>query len=48
MQTLDVVQLREIIAELAASGRRVKVLWQQPGSLAFVARAGGNTAASSM
>jgi 3-hydroxyanthranilate 3,4-dioxygenase len=38
MQTLDVVNLNEITAELAASGKRVKVLWQQPGSLAFVAR----------
>src|ERR1700756_1094436 len=38
MQTLNVVHLREITAELAASGKRVKVLWQQPGSLAFVAR----------
>ena len=38
MQTLDVVQLREITAELAATSKRVKVLWQQPGSLAFVAR----------
>jgi hypothetical protein len=35
MQTLDVVQLREITEQLAASGRRVEVLWQQPGSLAF-------------
>ena len=38
MQTLNVVHLREITAELAASGKRVKVLWQQPSSLAFVAR----------
>src|SRR5258708_5768337 len=38
MQSLDVVHLREITDELAASGKRVKVLWQQPGSLAFVAR----------
>ncbi len=38
MQSLDVVHLREITEQLAASGKRVKVLWQQPGSLAFVAR----------
>ncbi|HEY1723320.1 MAG TPA: hypothetical protein VGG27_18905 [Magnetospirillaceae bacterium] len=38
MQKLDALNLQEITEELAASGRRVKVLWQEPGSLAFVAR----------
>jgi 3-hydroxyanthranilate 3,4-dioxygenase len=38
MQQLPVVQLEEIAAELAESGERVRVLWQEPGSLAFVAR----------
>jgi 3-hydroxyanthranilate 3,4-dioxygenase len=38
MEKLDVLKLQEITDELATSGRRVKVLWQQPGSLAFVAR----------
>jgi 3-hydroxyanthranilate 3,4-dioxygenase len=38
MHKLDVVKLQAITEELAATGRRVKVLWQEPGSLAFVAR----------
>ena len=38
MQQLPVVKLQEIAKELAESGQRVKVLWQEPGSLAFVAR----------
>ena len=38
MQQLPVVRLQEIAGELAASGQRVRVLWQEPGSLAFVAR----------
>jgi 3-hydroxyanthranilate 3,4-dioxygenase len=38
MEKLGVLKLREITEELAASGKRVKVLWQEPGSLAFVAR----------
>ena len=38
MEELPVVDLESITRELAESGRRVKVLWQQPESLAFVAR----------
>lgn len=38
MEKLDVVKLQEITKELSATGKRVKVLWQEPGSLAFVAR----------
>lgn len=38
METLPVLDLEAIAEELEASGRRVKVLWQYPGSLAFVAR----------
>jgi 3-hydroxyanthranilate 3,4-dioxygenase len=38
MNQLPVVKLQEIAKELAESGQRVKVLWQEPGSLAFVAR----------
>jgi 3-hydroxyanthranilate 3,4-dioxygenase len=38
MQQLPVLKLQEIADELAASGERVRVLWQEPGSLAFVAR----------
>ena len=38
MNQLPVVKLQEIAKELADSGQRVKVLWQEPGSLAFVAR----------
>lgn len=35
---LPVLDLNAVMDELASSGRRVKVLWQHPGSLAFVAR----------
>ncbi len=38
MKQLPVLKLQEIAQELADSGKRVKVLWQEPGSLAFVAR----------
>ena len=38
MQKLDVLKLQEVTAELAATGKRVKVLWQEGESLAFVAR----------
>lgn len=38
MEPLDVLQLREVTDELAATGKRVKVLWQRPESLVFVAR----------
>ncbi len=32
------MDLKKIADELARSGKRVRVLWQEPGSLAFVAR----------
>jgi 3-hydroxyanthranilate 3,4-dioxygenase len=38
MKQLPVLKLQEIAKELADNGQRVKVLWQEPGSLAFVAR----------
>lgn len=38
MKQLSVVDLEGVTRELAESGRRVKVLWQEPDSLAFVAR----------
>jgi len=38
MKQLPILELQEIARELADSGQRVKVLWQEPGSLAFVAR----------
>ena len=38
MDELPVIDLAGVQRELALSGRRVKVLWQRPGSLAFVAR----------
>ncbi len=38
MRDLPVLKLEEITRELAETGKRVKVLWQEPGSLAFVAR----------
>lgn len=38
MEQLPVMDLRAIAEELEISGKRVKVLWQHPGSLAFVAR----------
>jgi len=38
MKQLPVVDLEAITRELAESGKRVKVLWQEGGSLAFVAR----------
>lgn len=38
MKEPPVVDLAGVARELAESGRRVKVLWQEPDSLAFVAR----------
>lgn len=38
MEQLPVVDLESVTRELAESGRRVRVLWEQPDSLAFVAR----------
>ena len=38
MKTMPTADLHAIAHELAESGQRVKVLWQEPGSLAFVAR----------
>lgn len=38
MEKLPVVDLHAVTDELEKSGQRVKVLWQYPGSLAFVAR----------
>lgn len=38
MQRPPVIDLASVTRELAESGRRVKVLWQEPESLAFVAR----------
>jgi 3-hydroxyanthranilate 3,4-dioxygenase len=38
MQTMPIADLSAIADELAASGQRVRVLWQAPDSLAFVAR----------
>ena len=38
MLPMPIADLKEVARELAASGERVKVLWQEPGSLAFVAR----------
>lgn len=38
MDKPPVIDLAEVTRELAESGRRVKVLWQEPDSLAFVAR----------
>ena len=38
MLPMPIADLNAIADELAASGERVRVLWQQPGSLAFVAR----------
>lgn len=38
MQQLPVVDLEAVAEEMSASGAQVKVLWQEPGSLAFVAR----------
>lgn len=35
---LPILDLESVADELAASGRQVKVLWQYPGSLAFVAK----------
>ena len=35
---LPILDLDAVADELAASGRQVKVLWQYPGSLAFVAK----------
>lgn len=38
MDELPVVDLRAVADELERTGRQVSVLWQHPGSLAFVAR----------
>ena len=38
MKPMPTADLHAIADELAASGQRVKVLWQEPDSLAFVAR----------
>ncbi len=38
MQSMPIADLHAVADELAASGRRVKVLWQEEESLAFVAR----------
>ena len=38
MQQMPIADLKAVAAELAASGERVRVLWQEEGSLAFVAR----------
>ena len=38
MKPMPTADLHAVADELAASGQRVKVLWQEPGSLAFVAR----------
>src|SRR3954447_10862477 len=38
MQQMPIGDLLKIGEELAATGRRVNVLWQEPDSLAFVAR----------
>jgi 3-hydroxyanthranilate 3,4-dioxygenase len=38
MKDMPVVDLAGVTRELAESGKRVKVLWQEPESLAFVAR----------
>lgn len=38
MLPMPIAHLEEISQQLAESGKRVSVLWQQPGSLAFIAR----------
>ena len=38
MLPMPIADLNAVARELAETGQRVKVLWQQPGSLAFVAR----------
>ncbi len=38
MLPMPIADLAEISRQLAASGERVRVLWQEPESLAFVAR----------
>ena len=38
MKAMPIVDLPAVTRELAESGKRVKVLWQEPESLAFVAR----------
>lgn len=38
MTDLPVLDLESIAKELEESGRQVKVLWQEPGSLAFIAK----------
>ena len=38
MKDMPIVDLPAVTRELAESGKRVKVLWQEPESLAFVAR----------
>jgi len=38
MREMPVIDLPTVVRELAESGKRVKVLWQEPDSLAFFAR----------
>ena len=38
MRPMPVIDLPSVTRELAEGGKRVKVLWQEPDSLAFVAR----------
>jgi 3-hydroxyanthranilate 3,4-dioxygenase len=38
MRQMPIADLEKIAQQLAASGKRVSVLWQEPESLAFVAR----------
>ncbi|MBT4940228.1 MAG: 3-hydroxybutyryl-CoA dehydratase, partial [Rhodospirillaceae bacterium] len=38
MLPMPIADLQQISDQLAASGERVHVLWQQPGALAFIAR----------
>ena len=38
MQQMPIADLKAVAADLAATGERVRVLWQEDESLAFVAR----------
>ena len=38
MLPMPIADLQQISDQLAESGERVHVLWQQPGSVAFIAR----------
>ena len=38
MLPMPIADLKEISKQLAESGERVRVLWQEEGSLAFIAR----------